>query len=109
MKRIFEQKLWIDSGCAFRAEDTVNDNHRARAACPIDRHVAAQLRARRLALGLSQKDVAAVVGVTMQQFQKYEYGTNRVTAGQLYRLAAALDVPVGWFFDGLTLENCDAP
>jgi transcriptional regulator with XRE-family HTH domain len=67
----------------------------------IDRHVASRLRLRRREMGLSQEIVANALGVTFQQFQKYEGAINRISAGALYRLAIALEVPVGYFFEGL--------
>jgi len=64
----------------------------------IDRHVASRLRLRRLEAGLSQTTLAAALGVTFQQLQKYEGAINRISAGALYQLALALDVPVQYFF-----------
>ena len=60
----------------------------------IDRLVGGQLRKRRLELGLSQLRVAEAIGVTFQQIQKYERGSNRVVASRLYDLANALEVPL---------------
>ena len=65
---------------------------------PIDTHVGHKLRVRRKELGLSQNRLAEAIGVTFQQIQKYERGANRVVASRLYDLAAALDVPVSYFF-----------
>src|SRR5262245_52457209 len=59
----------------------------------IDRHVASRIRARRREMGLSQETVCAATGVTFQQFQKYERAINRISAGALYQLAIALEVP----------------
>jgi transcriptional regulator with XRE-family HTH domain len=64
----------------------------------IDRHVASRLRLRRLEAGIAQIQLAQAVGVTFQQLQKYE----GISAGALYRLALTLDVPVQYFFDGLS-------
>lgn len=61
--------------------------------------IAQKLRALRLARGLSQDALAEKIGVTFQQLQKYENGVNRVSAGRLLRIAAALDVPVTAFYD----------
>jgi transcriptional regulator with XRE-family HTH domain len=66
-----------------------------------DRHVSTMLRARRLALGLTQQRLAERVGTTYQQVHKYETGTNRISAGRLYTLAHALGVEPGYFFEGL--------
>lgn len=68
---------------------------------PIDVHVGARLRLRRILLGLSQSAVADRIGLTFQQVQKYERGTNRLAASTLYRVAQILDVPVSFFFDDL--------
>jgi transcriptional regulator with XRE-family HTH domain len=68
----------------------------------VDRHVGARLRERRIMLGLTQQQMAALIGVTYQQTHKYETGLNRISAGRLYQLAQALGVPIGYFFNGLT-------
>lgn len=52
-------------------------------------------------LGLSQQQLASLIGVTYQQAHKYETGVNRVSAGRLFRIAEALGVPVSWFYEGL--------
>jgi transcriptional regulator with XRE-family HTH domain len=65
---------------------------------PIDIHVGGRLRLRRLAVGLSQERLAKSIGITFQQIQKYERGTNRIVASRLHDLARVLDVPVGYFF-----------
>lgn len=74
----------------------------ARGPGPEDKVIGARVRARRLALGLSQKHVAAALGVTFQQFQKYENGTNRISAMGIYRLSEALNLPLGDVYEGLT-------
>lgn len=68
---------------------------------PVDRHVGQVLRARRRALQLSQSAVALRLGISFQQLQKYERGTNRVSASALHGLSLALDLPVARFFEGL--------
>jgi transcriptional regulator with XRE-family HTH domain len=65
----------------------------------IDREIAKRLRLARIAAGLSQENAASHVGVTFQQVQKYENGTNRVSAGSLALLAQAYGRPVAWFFE----------
>ena len=52
-------------------------------------------------LGLTQQQLADLIGVTYQQAHKYERGINRVSAGRLYEIAQVLRVPIGYFFDGL--------
>lgn len=67
----------------------------------IDHHVGKRLRRRRRLLGLTQQQLADRVGVRFQQIQKYECGANRVSAARLFQLAEALNVPVGYFYEGL--------
>src|SRR5918993_3560169 len=66
-----------------------------------DRHVGARIRERRVMMGLSQQQLARMVGVTYQQAHKYERGLNRISAGRLFEIAQVLDVPVSFFFEGL--------
>jgi transcriptional regulator with XRE-family HTH domain len=68
----------------------------------IDLHVGKRLRRRRRLLGLTQQQLAESIGIRFQQIQKYECGANRVTASRLYELAVALNVPVNYFFEGLS-------
>jgi transcriptional regulator with XRE-family HTH domain len=65
-----------------------------------DAYVGGRVLARRLAVGLSQSDLANRSGVTFQQIQKYERGTNRISASRLQEFSRALQVPVGFFFEG---------
>jgi transcriptional regulator with XRE-family HTH domain len=67
----------------------------------IERHVGQRIRERRTMLGLTQQQLAELIGVTYQQAHKYERGINRVSAGRLFELATVLGVDVGYFFDGL--------
>jgi transcriptional regulator with XRE-family HTH domain len=67
----------------------------------IDLHLGRRLRRRRRLLGLTQQQLAQVVGVRFQQIQKYECGANRISAARLWAISAALDVPIGYFYDGL--------
>lgn len=71
----------------------------------VDVHVGQRLRVRRSLLGYSQEKLASLIGLTFQQVQKYERGTNRVSAGRLYELSKILDVPVSYFFDQISEEN----
>ena len=66
-----------------------------------DLHVGKRLRRRRRLLGMTQQDLASMVGVRFQQIQKYECGANRITSSRLYDLSKALNVSVQYFFDGL--------
>ncbi|MEW6596319.1 MAG: helix-turn-helix transcriptional regulator [Pseudomonadota bacterium] len=67
----------------------------------IDLHLGKRLRRRRRLLGLTQQQLAASVGIRFQQIQKYECGANRISAARLWQLSEALEVPVGYFYDGL--------
>jgi transcriptional regulator with XRE-family HTH domain len=67
----------------------------------VDRHIGARIRARRIMLGLTQQQLAELIGVTYQQAHKYEKGMNRVAAGRLYKIAQALGVEISYFFEGL--------
>jgi transcriptional regulator with XRE-family HTH domain len=75
----------------------------------VDRHVGARMRERRIMLGLTQQQMAELIGVTYQQAHKYEKGLNRVAAGRLYRVAQGLGVEVGYFFEGLETESRFVP
>ena len=66
-----------------------------------DRHVGIRIRERRVMLGLSQQQMAELIGVTYQQAHKYERGINRISAERLFEIAQVLRVPVGYFFEGL--------
>ncbi|HYD73744.1 MAG TPA: helix-turn-helix transcriptional regulator [Candidatus Binatia bacterium] len=72
-----------------------------RAANAIDRKLGQRVRTRRLEIGMSQERLAELLGVTFQQVQKYEKGINRIAASRLFDISAALDMPIGRFFEGL--------
>ena len=67
----------------------------------IDKYVGSRVRARRVGLRLSQTNLGQAIGVTFQQIQKYENGSNRIGASNLFKVANALGVPVSFFFDGM--------
>lgn len=67
---------------------------------PIDRHVGARVRMRRLLVGMSQEKLGEALGITFQQIQKYEKGANRIGASRLQQIAKILGVPVEFFFEG---------
>ena len=66
---------------------------------PIDIHVGSRVRLRRMMLGMSQEKLGEQLGITFQQIQKYEKGTNRIGASRLQHIAAVLNVPVSFFFE----------
>lgn len=68
---------------------------------PADRHVGNRIRMRRLMLSMSQEKLADKIGLTFQQVQKYEKGTNRVGASRLAQIATALNCQIPFFFEGL--------
>ena len=68
----------------------------------VDVHVGTRLRMRRTLLGMSQEKVADQLGLTFQQLQKYEKGSNRVSASRLYELGQILEVPPAFFFEEMT-------
>ena len=68
----------------------------------VDMHVGARIRLRRRFLGLTQQQLAEQLGLTFQQVQKYERGSNRVSASKLYEISRALQTPVPYFFEGLS-------
>jgi transcriptional regulator with XRE-family HTH domain len=67
---------------------------------PIDKHVGSRVRMRRMMLGMSQEKLGNALGLTFQQVQKYEKGTNRIGASRLQQISQILQVPVSFFFDG---------
>lgn len=73
----------------------------------IDESVGRRLRLRRTMMGLSQEAVAKAVGITFQQVQKYEKGSNAMNARRLYEFAQFMNVPVAYFFEGLEGENAE--
>jgi transcriptional regulator with XRE-family HTH domain len=79
-------------------QDAQSDIH------PLDLHVGNRLRMRRLRQNLTQEKLANLVGLTFQQVQKYEHGSNRISASRLYEIAVALQVPVSYFYEDLPPE-----
>lgn len=68
---------------------------------PVDTHVGKRVRHRRWMVGMTQQQLADRVGIKFQQIQKYETGMNRVSASRLFDIAAVMDVPVSFFFEGI--------
>ncbi|QIB36176.1 helix-turn-helix domain-containing protein [Ancylobacter pratisalsi] len=67
---------------------------------PIDKHVGSRVRMRRMMVGMSQEKLGENLGITFQQIQKYEKGTNRIGASRLQNISNVLGVPISFFFDG---------
>jgi transcriptional regulator with XRE-family HTH domain len=76
----------------------------ARAPSDLDAYIGSRVRQRRVTLGVTQQEAAKAIGVPFQQLQRYEGGTNRISASRLFALAHALAVPITWFYEGM-----DAP
>ncbi|EDP65089.1 Predicted transcriptional regulator [alpha proteobacterium BAL199] len=69
---------------------------------PIDVHVGRRVRLRRTLLGMSQEQLGDALNITFQQVQKYERGSNRISASRLWDIGQILDVPVSFFFDDIS-------
>ncbi len=76
---------------------------------PVDVHVGGRLRQRRIMLGISQEELGKALGISFQQLQKNEWGTNRMGSSRLYQLSQVLDVPVSYFFDDMPPEVSGEP
>jgi len=72
---------------------------------PIDLHVGKRLKKARLSRGMSQERLAKAMNITFQQVQKYEKGLNRIGASRLWDLAQVLDVPISYFYEGMSEET----
>ncbi len=68
---------------------------------PVDLHVGSRVRLRRKFLGKTQEELALALDLTFQQIQKYERGSNRISASKLYQIAKYLKCPIQYFFDGV--------
>lgn len=75
---------------------------------PIDIHVGSRVRLRRMMLGMSQEKLGESLGITFQQIQKYEKGTNRIGASRLQHIATIMQVPVAFFFEDAPGGGADA-
>ena len=73
---------------------------RKKAPNPMEKHVGSRVRMRRMMLAMSQEKLGAALGLTFQQVQKYEKGTNRIGASRLQQISQILQVPVAFFFEG---------
>jgi transcriptional regulator with XRE-family HTH domain len=73
-----------------------------RATGPIDKYFGDRLRARRVTMKMSQGELGKALGLSFQQIQKYEAGTNRISAAMMVRLADVLDVGIGYFYDEIS-------
>lgn len=79
--------------------DECVEKHSGRSPNPMDIHVGSRIRLRRMVVGMSQEKLGEKMGLTFQQIQRYEKGTNRIGGSRLFQLAQILDVTVQFFFD----------
>jgi transcriptional regulator with XRE-family HTH domain len=70
---------------------------------PVDVHVGLRIKTRRMLVGMSQANLGQAAGISFQQVQKYERGTDRISASRLYEFARCLGVQPAYFFDGLPI------
>ena len=82
-------------------EPLVSMSKRSNRTLEIEQHVGSRIRQRRIMMGLTQQQLADLIGVTYQQAHKYERGINRVSAGRLFEIARVLGVTVAHFYEGL--------
>ncbi len=76
---------------------------------PIDIQVGNRVRIRRMLIGMSQERLGDLLGLTFQQVQKYEKGVNRIGAGRLFEVSRILNVPVDFFYEGVSSQLAGAP
>lgn len=77
----------------------------ARSPNPIDIHVGKRVKERRVAMKLSQEKLGEALGVTFQQVQKYEKGTNRISASRMQAISKTLGAPIGYFYEGAPVDG----
>lgn len=94
----------VDPDAAGRRPPETNAKDANERASIADHHVGSRIRERRVMMGLSQQQLARMIGVTYQQAHKYERGLNRISAGRLFEISVVLGVPVSFFFDGLLTD-----
>ncbi len=95
-EKILTVGVW--SNGVFQAEE--NFEMSTKAPNPVDKYVGSRVRMRRIMLGMSQEKLGEALGLTFQQIQKYEKGTNRVGASRLQQISEVLQVPVSFLFEG---------
>jgi DNA-binding XRE family transcriptional regulator len=97
-----------DPGTSALPEPETMKLREKQAASAFDAYVGQRLQIRRMILGMSQTELAAVLGVTFQQIQKYERGMDRISANTLHELAKSLNVPIKYFHDGAPMAKVGA-
>ena len=82
-------------------DDTSDKPEKDSKQSPIDTHVGSRMKLRRNMMGMSQERLGEALGITFQQVQKYERGSNRISASRLFDLSRVLDVPISFFYDDM--------
>lgn len=83
-------------------QDDLQNDPSSQRATAADKHVGQRIRERRIMLGMSQHQLARLIGVAYQQTHKYERGLNRISVGRLFTVAQALEIEPAWFFEGMS-------
>jgi transcriptional regulator with XRE-family HTH domain len=97
--------MLVPEACAFPARPQGELAMATKAPNPIDKYVGSRVRMRRIMLGMSQEKLGEALGLTFQQIQKYEKGTNRVGASRIQQISEILQVPVSFLFEGGPTSN----
>jgi transcriptional regulator with XRE-family HTH domain len=92
----------MTDGASSRPDMLLEKSVRKKQANPIDIQVGNRVRIRRMLIGMSQERLGDLLGLTFQQVQKYEKGVNRIGAGRLFEVARILNVPVNFFYEGVS-------
>jgi transcriptional regulator with XRE-family HTH domain len=104
-RRTYEDMFYMSAASSVAKKH----NRRIHGPDPVDVYVGARLRLRRNLTGMSQEQLGKSSGLTFQQIQKYERGTNRMGASRLYQLARLLNVPVAYFFEDMPQAQTKQP
>jgi DNA-binding XRE family transcriptional regulator len=92
-------------GTLYGVKSMATPNRGRSTAAAIDDHVGGRIRERRIMLGLTQQQLAEMIGVSYQQAHKYERGINRVSAGRLFEIARVLNASITYFYEGIGEEG----
>ncbi len=82
-----------------------DDSHLKKAPSAVDRHVGGRVRLRRISVGMSQERLGEALGVTFQQVQKYEKGSNRISVSRMQQIGQVLGCTVSYFLEGAPNDN----
>jgi transcriptional regulator with XRE-family HTH domain len=95
-----QQQAYLELSSRRKADGAETFSMTTKAPNPIDKYVGSRVRMRRIMLGMSQEKLGEALGLTFQQVQKYEKGTNRIGASRLQQISDILQVPVSFLFEG---------